>query len=332
MSEEFGQVWVVRTTQKGTGRPVEGVFDELCRGCARIGYSGEDHHDLRKITAKLDKGEGLDPGERATRRCLRFLKVQEGDLLFYPQQPARGKLSVVRVTGEYGYDDGLENGDFRSVRPCELISKKPVDMRNEIVPASLRDRLVYVRPRFWKFKDDDRVMLGGFLNDLTGEEREQGGAEPASIRRIHAKLRKALPNEIQREFSRMNLTREFCMYLFSRMDYDPEIREGPAEAGSDIIVTVGDPLLPDEGFRVGVQAFAFKGNFHKDSLERKLNQLLGGWETNDLDYGVLLTTGIPDDEALKVLISHNEEDPDRHVKLIDGDALAELFLQHFPPD
>ena len=330
MSEEFGQVWVVRTTHKGTGRPVEGVFDELCRGCARIGWSSEDDEDLR-IIHKI-KGEDLNERQEEAKRCLRFLnEMEEGDVILYPHQPERYKLSVVRVIGEYGYDHGLGNGDFRSVRPCELISKKPVDMYDEIVPASLHHKLVYVQPRIWRFKVDDMVMLKDFLNDLTGEKREQGGAEPASIRRIHAKLRKALPDEIRREFSRVDLTRKFCRDLFSRMDYDPEIREGPAEAGSDIIVTVGDPLLPDEGLRVGVQAFAFEGNVHEDSLERKLNQLLKGWKTNNLDYGVLLTTGIPTGKALEVLVSHNEENPTRHVKLIDGDALADLFLQHFPP-
>ena len=329
MSEEFGQAWVVRTTHKGTGRPVEGVFDELRKGHARIGWSSEAYEDLRIIR---DKGEDLNKYQKWAKRCLPFCtEVQKGDLLFYPQQPARRKLSVVRVIGEYGYDDGLENGDFRSVRPCELMSKKPVDMYDEIVPASLRDRLVHVRHRLWKFKADDTVMLKGFLNDLTGEKREQGGTELASIRRIHAKLRKALPDEIQREFSRTDLTRIFCMDLFSRMNYDPEIREGPSEAGSDIIVTVGDPLLPDEGFRVGVQAFAFAGNVHEDSLERKLNQLLKGWEDNELDYGVLLTTGIPTDEAWTMLDSHNEKNLQRHVKLIDGNMLADLFLQHFPP-
>ena len=329
MSEESGQVWVVRTTHKGTGRPVEGVFDELCRGCARIGWSSEDDEDLRIIR---DKGEDLNEHQEEAKRCLRFLnEMEEGDMILYPHQPERNKFLIVRVIGEYGYDDGLRNGDFRSVRTCELISKNPVDMYDEIVPASLHHKLRYVRRRIWKFKVDDMVMLKDFLNDLTREKREQSGAEPASIRRIHAKLRKALPDEIQREFSRTDLTRKFCMDLFSRMDYDPEIREGPAEAGSDIIVTVGDPLLPDEGFRVGVQAFAYEGNVHEDSLERKLNQLLKGWKTNSLDYGVLLTTGIPTDEALKVLVSHNKENPDRHVKLIDGDALADLFLQHFPP-
>lgn len=115
------------------------------------------------------------------------------------------------------------------------------------------------------------------------------------------------------------------------MGYNHEVQEGRGEAGADIVVEVGNPLLPDEGFRVGVQAFAYGGNVREGSLERKLNQLLEGWETNDLDYGVLLTTGIPTGEALEVLVSHNEENPDRHVKLIDGDALADLFLQHFPP-
>ena len=38
------------------------------------------------------------------------------------------------------------------------------------------------------------------------------------------------------------------------------VQEGPAEAGSDVVVTVGDPLLPDRiEFQIGVQVFSSKG-------------------------------------------------------------------------
>ena len=329
MSEEFGQAWVVKTTHKGTGRPVEGVFDELRRGCARIGWSELDHHDLRKIDAKRKKGESLDPGEKATKRCLRFFtEVREEDLLLYPHQPERGQFSIARVTGEYDYDGGLESGDFRSVLPCELITEIPVHMRDEIVPSVLRHRLG--RPgRFSKIYETGPLF--DFVGNLPKAGQTRDGSGKAGIDRIHAKLREELPDAIRQEFSRADLSRQFCHQLFERMGYNHEVQEGRGEAGADIVVEVGNPLLPDEGFRVGVQAFAYGGNVREGSLERKLNQLLEGWETNDLDYGVLLTTGIPTGEALEVLVSHNEENPDRHVKLIDGDALADLFLQHFPP-
>ena len=201
-------------------------------------------------------------------------------------------------------------------------------MYDEIVLSSLRRRLGKQR-RFSIVNDTGPLKI--LLDSLSEAGQIQDGTDRVSIGRIHEKLRKGLPNAIRQEFSGADLARQFCKKLLERMGYNHKVQEGPAEAGSDIVVEVDDPLLPDGGFRVGVQVFAFEGNVYEDSLERKLNQLLEGWETNDLDYGVLLTTGIPTGKALEVLVSHNGENPDRHVKLIDGDALADLFLKHFPP-
>ena len=146
MSETFGQVWVVRTTHEGTGQPVEGVFDALRRGYARIGWSSHANQDLREIDRKIRNGERLTPaeggGRKGAKRCLRFFtEMREKDVLLYPHQPERGEFAVVQVTtGEYGYDDGLDE-DFRSFRRCKLISEAPVNMDDEIVIDDLRDRL-----------------------------------------------------------------------------------------------------------------------------------------------------------------------------------------------
>ncbi len=337
MSETFGQVWVVRTTHEGTGQPVEGVFDELCRGRARIGWSSYDNQDLRKIDRKIRNGENLTPaeggGRKGAKRCLPFLtKVQERDLLLYPHQPERDLFSIVQVTtGEYGYDAGLDE-DFRSVRPCKLIPGSPVNMRDGIVIASLRDRLG--KPSRISLVDATGYAypLKYLLDNLptkAGKTQDSSGLE--AIDRIRDMLREGLPDTIRQEFNGAALSRQLCHQLFERMGYVHNVQEGPGEAGADIVVTVDDTLLPDEGCRVGVQVFAFGGSVHEGSLKGKLNQLLAGWETNGLDYGVLLTTGTPTNEALAVLVAHNKENPERHVKLIDGNMLADLFLKHFPP-
>ncbi len=114
------------------------------------------------------------------------------------------------------------------------------------------------------------------------------------------------------------------------MGYFCELQEGPAEAGSDIVLTVGDRFLPDDvNSRVGVQIFSYRGPVDEHALKEKLEQLLQGWERNDLDFGALLTTGRCDEEAVAMLRRHNEDDRQRQVRLIDGDELA--VLQHFPP-
>ena len=324
-------VYVVKTVH--LGQPFPGVFDELEAGRARIGWSYEDNLDLRLLRDKIELGNPLDGDEQDARRCLGFLtRVKPYDYLIYPHQPRRGMFSVVQVKGEYDYstkNDGLDE-DFRSFRPCLLETPNPIDMYDEIVPSQLRQRLgrpgrfseVYETISFFKFLK--ALPEAGHLHD---------GSNRASLRRIHDELRGKLPEAIQREFSRADLSRRFCSDLFDRMGYtfEVEVREGPSEAGSDIVVTVDHPLLEDD-FRVGVQVFAYEGTVEESALQSKLEQLLGGWEHNSLHYGVLLTTGHCSPEAKEVLRNHNDKKRERRVRLIEGDHLADLFLKYFLPN
>lgn len=323
--------YVVKTVHEG--QPFPGVFDELKAGRARIGWSYEDNLDLRVLHDKIEQGKLLDEDQQDARRCLGFLtRVNPEDYLIYPHQPDRGQFSVVQVKGEYDYSiqkDGLEK-DFRSFRPCLLKTPNPVDMYDEIVPSQLRQRLG--RPgRFSEVYDTSALFI--FLDHLPEQGRLQDDSNRASVNRIHDGLREKLPEAIHREFSRADLSRRFCAELFERMGYRPEkvkMQEGPAEAGSDVVVDVNHPLLPDE-FRIGVQVFSFEGTVEEWALQRKLKQLLWGWEENSLDYGILLTTGRCSETAKTALRNHNKKNPDRLVRLIEGDELADLFLKHFPP-
>ena len=128
-----------------------------------------------------------------------------------------------------------------------------------------------------------------FKKDLPEAGHRQDGSNRASVQRIHNELRGKLPDALHREFNRADLSRQFCSELFERMGYSPDVQEGPAEAGSDVVVTVGSPLLPEDvGIRIGVQAFSYQGTVNKEKLQAKLEQLLRGWEENSLAYGVLL--------------------------------------------
>ena len=242
---------------------------------------------------------------------------------------------MVRVRGEYGYlskAEGLGDGDwsdFRSFRPCSIETPEAIDMYDEIVPAQLRRRLG--RPgRFSEVYDTETFFR--FLRELPEAGRQQDGSNRSSMQRIHRDLRKGIPKALHREFSGADLSRKFCPDLFERMGYAPHVQEGPAEAGSDIIVTVNNPLLPDGvEFRIGVQVFAYEGDIEEQALRTKLEQLLRGWENNSLNYGVLLTTGYCSKAAKSVLREHNRNNTERLVHLIEADDLADLFLKYFPP-
>ena len=325
------QAYVVKTVDN-SGEPIPGVFEELQAGRARIGWSYQDDLDLRLMREKIEQGGPLNKAEKDAKRCLGFLtRPTLDDYLLYPHQPKRGQFCVVQVKGEYGYsseEDGLK-ADFRSFRPCSLMTAEPVDLYDEIVPSQLRHRLG-VPGRFSEVYDT--VPLSIFLNDLPAAGRIQGDSNRASLQRIHKELRKTLPDALKREFSRSDLSRKLCADLFERIGYSYVVQEGPAEAGSDIVVTLNEPLLPDlVEIRIGVQVFSYKETVEQSDFQDKLNQLLQGWDENSLDYGVLLTTGCCSREAKATLQRHNKEHQCQLVRLIDGNELADLFLKHFPP-
>lgn len=57
------------------------------------------------------------------------------DLLFYPHVPDYGLFCVVKLTDGYSLlpdHDGIQ-GDFRSARPCQLMTEDPVDKWDAIV-------------------------------------------------------------------------------------------------------------------------------------------------------------------------------------------------------
>ena len=99
---------------------------------------------------------------------------------------------------------------------------------------------------------------------------------------------------------------------------------------TDVVVEANNPLLLRE-FRIGLQVFSYEGTVEEWGLQEKLEQLFRGWEENSLDYGVLLTTGHCSKAAVVALHKHNKEKPDRLVRLIEGNELADLFLKYFPP-
>ena len=329
----MSQVFVVRAADR-SGQPIPGVFGELQKGRARIGWSSLDNQDLRLLQEKIRQWEILDADEREARRCLGFLtRVERDDYLLYPHQPVRKQFAVVQIKGKYCYSkraDGL-NKDFRSVRHCCLLTPEPVALNDEIVPSQLRHRLG--RPgRFSKVYETEPFFR--FLEDLPnrGQLRDDPNqVSKVALRRIHNSLREKLPDVLQSEFSRADLSRQFCRELLKRMGCNPDVQEGRCEAGSDIVVDIQHPFLPSE-FRVGVQVFSYRGTVEESDFQEKLDQLLKGWEENSLDYGVLLTTGRCSEDAVEALRDHNRKNPTQLVRLIDDNDLADLFLKYFPPD
>ena len=157
-------VYVVRTHMKKKA-PYAGIFDELRVGRARFGFSYQDNLDLRLIQEKQKRGEQLTKEEGEAEPGLGFLTQPAlDDYFIYPHQPEADHFLVVKVTGDYDYlhppieADGLgpDGNDFRSFRPCSLITSQPVGYHDRIVSDEFRRILRGLR----RFYDVDQVYKG----------------------------------------------------------------------------------------------------------------------------------------------------------------------------
>lgn len=330
-------VFVLRTNKHNAGGPHEGVADEIRNGRARMGYSSEDRQDFRKIM------ENPHEYEKWERDSLGFLRrVSNGDIIMYPHQPERDRFMVCRITGEYGYLSKLEigksgildinDGDFRSWYPCEpLFEGNSISYRHKAVPPKLLGsfrnlfRFIGIDFNIYKQFEEDYVRLGP---DAEGERDRIGAIHQKLLDRILSDI----PSFIHEEYLSADLSRKFCSDLFERMGYQIDVLEGRSDKGTDVLVVVSDQLLGQK-VNVGVQVFSYEGevSLHGNGgVKYKLDQLIDGWKDNNLERGVLFTTGQCSKEAQEYLEKYKEENKDKPVRLIDGAEVAELFLQYFP--
>ena len=155
-----------------------------------------------------------------------------------------------------------------------LLTPEPINYNDEIVPSQLRHRIG--KSGAFSRVHNTRPFFE-FLQDIPSAGCQKDDSNQVAVRRIHNKPRESLPDALRKEFSAADLSRKFCTDLFERMGYVFELQEGPAEAGSDLVIIVDDPFLPESvEIRIGAQVFAYEETVNEALLRRKLEQLLQG--------------------------------------------------------
>lgn len=143
-----------------------------------MGWSFRDDLDLREIVEAESTGGMLNSEQQKAKLCRPFLTdIRVQDVLWYLCVPEKKKVTVVRVTGEYGYDHGIEGVfdsgpgyDFRSFRPCEAMASA-LDIDSEMIGPDVR-RWLEVRRRM--MKAGPRYAM--ILNECLGRINVDNGA------------------------------------------------------------------------------------------------------------------------------------------------------------
>jgi hypothetical protein len=317
--------FVVRTSEE----VADAIFRKLSLGSARIGWSYRDNLDLRFVTHETDENrwDNLDGDQQDAWYCHGFLdRVQNGDILFYPNVPSYGQFCVAEVTGGYEFlaevnGIGLSH-DFRSARACDLLTNTPVQKADSIVPPTIRNKLG-LRRRFYQLYIDETIIKT-FLENLAS-----AGKGVATSLSIFSEMMQPLHGDLARRFTdhfpRANLSR-LLADLLTRYGERVDLREGAGEKGSDLILEIASDFV-DRPLVVGIQVGSFSQIVSRATVKEKLEQLLAGWEANTLDYGALVLTGRWDTEATEFLAQHNRDNPSQKVKKIDGEDLSRIVMR-----
>lgn len=181
-------------TTDDTSQPNLSVFESLIgangsKPMARFGWSSRDDEDLRRLAAakeksKWSKGKKGERWDEVWKGRAFFDRVKVGDLLFYKSLPAKGRFTLVKVTGDYGYlrKEEVDNKNpyskgFRSYRLCKVIAED-VLLSDGKVSAKLRTYL-NLQGRIYEIRGDHGQKFvngwkGGGGNDNRGSKG--GGA------------------------------------------------------------------------------------------------------------------------------------------------------------
>jgi hypothetical protein len=135
-------------TKDRNERPNREAYESLIgtsgsKPIARMGWSYRNDLDLKKLAEAKEKGrwKGSKGRDDAWGCHIFYDKVKKSDFLFYRDLPAKGRFTVVKVNGDYGYlKKGGEGGDFRSFRPCKVIVDN-FQLSDSVVGSALRTHL-----------------------------------------------------------------------------------------------------------------------------------------------------------------------------------------------
>jgi restriction endonuclease Mrr len=290
------------------------VYEEIKNGKSRFGL-WEQSDSLRKEWF----------GKNAF-----LLKIKGGDWIVHVNMPSYGKCVAVRVTGEYGFDDGIKcswGNDFNNYIPIDTQTIIEFDRNNpNILPT------VNLAPR----KRAQRVLeVNDFLTSI--ENLKEGKYDSTkkqdkSIIHLQEKVANLLP-QITNHIQEMNKSKEFERFLhriFSGMPNTVSIQNGfgwRTDNGADLLVEFENPIIGvNVTTKLVVQAKSYSGQ-HFDT--NAIDQIVEGIKEYNADGGLLITTA-KETEVLEEYLRKKTEEIGKTIDVIAGDEVAKFVLRYAP--
>jgi Restriction endonuclease len=260
--------------------------DELRAGRLRQGWGYDPRLDLRQIQARIRQGETLDEDETATWSRLSPMVdgVKPEDTVLVKNTPEFCFYTIVKVIGEYCFDNESELDDYRHYIPVNVLVE--INRDNILIPGDLSNSVNRsqspVNLSLRRAAEITEVLIGA--QSQTVEQRRTAATFSDKIGKHSAKIIEAVERTIKelspKEFEKLILT------LFETMDFEnPVWTAGPGENGADIVMSIAIPFFDEQKIVVQVK---HHHNYGADNDLEPVNQLRRAFQYYNAIAGILV--------------------------------------------
>lgn len=261
---------------------------------------------VRVADAYPDKKPGAIPNNAG--QTFRFVhELKMGDLVVYPSQRDH-QIHIGKVTGPYKYDPSIEEG-YPNLHSVKWLRELP---RTDFSQGALYE--IGSAMSFFQVKTYAEEFIAALEGQVVAPPPEHDPTVVIVLRDIEQTTRDFIIKRLAQEFKGHPLA-DFVAHLLGTMGYRTRVApEGP-DGGIDIIAHKDE--LGFEPPIIKVQVKSTDGNIG----DPVVSALYGKVATNE--FGLLVTLGAFTNQALNFAKSKS------NLRLIDGDELVDLILQHY---
>lgn len=284
--------------------------------CVAVGWV--DMGDLSRIAPDRDAFKqkvaqtypNIKPGAIPNNagQLFRFVhEMQVGDLVAYPDKFER-KIYLGEVTGSYVYDP-QKSGDYPNIRSVKWLGSFPRTQFSQGALYEVGSAMSFFQVK--NFADEFRAALEGKALTVTPVEQDETVALVSG--EIEDTTRDFILKRLSQEFKGLPLE-GFVVHLFEAMGYHARLTP-PNEPSVDVIAHKDH--LGIEPPIIKIQVKSSEGTASDKDVSALAGKLSAG------EAGVFITLGSFSSYA------RDTEKNKANLRLIDGDQLVDLILQHY---
>lgn len=311
MSENEKTVWGIHGGRTGDADNLFLRRNFIALGWSKLGDLSKIKPDRESFKAKVEecypeKKPGAIPNNAG--QLYRFIhELKSGDIVLYPSKNDR-LIHIAEVIGSYKYDPNMEEA-YPNLRPIKWLRAFP---RTQFTQGALYE--IGSAMSFFQVKTYTEEFLAALEGTVTAQSAKKDETVALVAKDIDETTHDFILKQLAQELKGHPLA-DFVAHLLGTMGYRTRISpEGP-DGGIDIIAHK-DEL----GFEPPIIKVQVKSS--ESPISDQIVSALYG-KVGEREYGMIATLGTFTNHARNFAKSKS------NLRLIDGDELVDLVLQHY---